>query len=134
MDIDMRFDPERDELFRLVDKLKVELDINLELASPPDFIPAVTGWEDRSLFIDRYGRIDFYHFDPYSQALAKIERGHDQDLQDAACMVEHRLIDPTKLESLFASIEAQLYRYPAIRSDRFKRALEEFLSKQKRAE
>lgn len=74
VDIDLRFDPERDELFHLVSSAKDDLDINIELASPPDFIPEVPGWQDRSIFIAREGKLDFYHFDPYSQALAKTER------------------------------------------------------------
>ena len=37
-------------------------------------LPSLPGWRERSLFIDRHGRLDFYHYDPYSQALAKLER------------------------------------------------------------
>jgi len=58
VDVDLRFDPERDELFRLVSDLKDELDINIELASPPDFIPEVPGWQDRSIFITSKGKLD----------------------------------------------------------------------------
>ena len=36
--IDIRFFPELDELFRALPKLKEELQVNVELASPPEFI------------------------------------------------------------------------------------------------
>ena len=54
--------------------LKNELQINVELASPGDFIPLPEGWEERSPLAERRSRLAFRHFDPYSQALAKLER------------------------------------------------------------
>ena len=48
----------------LGNRLKDELDINVELASPDHFIPAVPGWRDRSLLIGQEGRIRFFHYDP----------------------------------------------------------------------
>jgi hypothetical protein len=57
---------------------------NIELAAPDDFIPPLPGWEEWSIFIARRGKIDFYHYDLYAQALAKIERGHARDLADGA--------------------------------------------------
>lgn len=114
IDIDLCFDPELDELFRALPLLKEKLEINIELASPPDFIPLLPGWEERSRFIGSEGRVDFYHYDPYSQALSKIERGHVQDLQDVDAMLGDGLIVRGKLVSLFEAIESQLYRYPAI--------------------
>ena len=80
VDVDIRFFPETDQVFRAVPRLKEDLEINVELASPADFIPELPGWRERSLFADREGRMSFYHYDPYSQALAKIERRHSQDL------------------------------------------------------
>src|SRR5947209_4822653 len=65
IDIDICFAPELDEIFRALPELKEKLQINIELASPPDFIPSLPGWVDRSIFITRQGKLDFYHFDPY---------------------------------------------------------------------
>ena len=48
IDADIRIVPDRDELFRAVPRLKEQLGMNVELASPPDFIPEVPGWEQRS--------------------------------------------------------------------------------------
>jgi len=114
IDIDIRLDPEMDELFRALPAMKEELQINIELASPSDFIPALPGWEERSEYISREGKVSFYHYDIYSQALAKIERGHHQDQQDVKEMIHRGLVNPEKLLSMYAAIEPQLYRYPAI--------------------
>lgn len=39
LDVDLRLEPETDKLLRRLAQLKEELDVNVELASPPDFIP-----------------------------------------------------------------------------------------------
>ena len=127
VDIDLRFVPELDELFRALPELKEKLQINIELASPSDFIPPLPGWEGRCLFIGRQGKLDFYHYDPYSQALAKIERGHSQDLLDVQAMLREGLVDPEKLQLLFQAIENQLYRYPAIDPPSFAQAVSEIV-------
>src|SRR5437868_2354325 len=57
VDIDLRFEPERDEMFRAISSLKDKLDLNIETASPPDFIPEAPGWRERSIFITREGKI-----------------------------------------------------------------------------
>ena len=90
------------------------LHINVELASPADFVPPLRGWEERSPFIAREGPLAFHHFDFYTQALAKLERGHRKDLDDVEAMVQDGLVDPKRLAELFADAEASLYRYPAI--------------------
>jgi hypothetical protein len=58
--------------------------------------------------------------DPYSQALSKIERGFAQDLADVASMVSAGLIDPARAQELFAEIEPELFRYPAIDAAAFR--------------
>ena len=127
IDIDLRFVPELDELFRALPELKEKLQINIELASPSDFIPPLPGWVDRCLFIRREGKLDFFHYDLYGQALAKIERGHSQDLLDVQAMLRDGLVVREKLQSLFQAIEDQLYRYPAIDPPSFARAVSEIV-------
>lgn len=90
IDVDLKFEPETDELFRALPEIKEQLQINIELASPPDFIPLLPGWEDRCQYIGREGKITFFNYDPYSQALSKIERGHDQD-ERGFCHVQSAL-------------------------------------------
>ena len=82
IDVDIKIVPERDRIFRAIPEIKERLQINIELASPDDFIPVLPGWEDRSPFIARESRISFHHFELVAQALSKIERGHTQDLED----------------------------------------------------
>ncbi len=108
-------------------RLKDELEINVELASPDQFIPELPGWEQRSLFVAQFGKLSVYHLDPYSQVLAKIERGHTQDLADARSMLEEKLVEPSRLLGLFNEIEPRLFRYPAVDPRAFRRALEDFL-------
>ena len=55
--------------------------MNVELAAPDDFIPPLPGWRERSLHIVQQGLVDFFTLMIfYAQALAKIERGHEQEL------------------------------------------------------
>jgi hypothetical protein len=129
IDVDIRFYPEADRLYRAIPKLKEELQINVELASPSDFIPEIPGWEERSLYIDKEGKIFYYHYDLYSQALSKIERGHTQDRRDVEEMVRGGWVEPERALELFDKIEPKLYRYPAIDPKSFRTAVEEMLGK-----
>ena len=128
LDIDVRFEPEADELLLAVARLKNELDVNVELASPSDFIPELPGWRDRSPFVFREGRLDVHDFDFYSQALSKIERGFSQDLSDVAAMLRDGLVDRGRLKELFAEIEPSLFRYPAIDAGTFRAKVDRALS------
>jgi len=127
IDVDIRIVPENDRLLRAIPMLKEQLRINVELASPADFIPVPPGWEDRSLFIASEGKIAFYHFDPYAQALAKVERSHTQDLEDVHALIQRGLVDRRRALEYFQRIEPELYRYPAIDPRSFRRAVEESL-------
>ena len=113
---------------RALPELKERLGINIELASPPDFIPELPGWRERSPLLFTEGNVSVHHFDPYSQALSKIERGFTHDLADLDAMIERGLVDPAGLRSLYAQIEQDLYRYPAIDPAAFRRKLEAALS------
>ena len=58
--------------------------------------------------------VSFHHFDFCAQALAKIERGHEQDLEDVHAMLNRGLVDRDSLRDYFHAIEPGLYRYPAV--------------------
>jgi hypothetical protein len=126
IDVDIKPDPEPAGLFEAIALLKDELDINVELASPDQFIPALPGWRERSPFIAQHGLIAFYHYDPYGQALAKLQRGHERDLQDVQSLLYCGLIQLEELRELFHSIEPQLIRYPAIDPAVFRAAVNGF--------
>lgn len=127
IDIDLKMVPEVNDILKLLPDLKERLQVNVELASPDDFIPPLPGWEERSTFIGREGAIDFFHYDFYAQALAKIERGHNTDLVDVRQMIELRLVEPSRLLEFFSQIEDRLYKYPAVDAKEFRAAIQTFL-------
>lgn len=114
LDVDLKADPEPAGFFEALPRLKDAVDINIELASPEDFIPALPGWTDRSVFIARHGPLEFFHYDFYSQAFSKIERYHSRDQGDVAQMLASGLVQRGRLLELFQAIEPNLIRYPAI--------------------
>ena len=117
--------PDLDRVFGSIPEIiKERLQIDIELASPDDFIPVREGWEDRSPFIAQEGPLVFRHFDLHAQALSKIERGHAQDEGDVREMFDRGLVDRVKLLEYFSAIEPRLYRYPAIDPVAFRRAVE----------
>jgi hypothetical protein len=124
IDVDVRFEPEADELLRALPGLKDRLGVNIELASPPDFIPELPDWRERSPHVLREGRVDVHHFDLYSQALSKIERGFAQDLADVEEMIKRGHVQPARLRELFEAIAPDIYRYPAIDPAAFRKKLE----------
>jgi hypothetical protein len=127
IDVDLKIVPDSDPIFRALPDLKERLKLNVELASPDLFIPALPGWEDRSLFISREGKIDWYHYDPYGQALAKIERDHEQDRLDVQELIRRDLVKPAELKNLFMQITPGLIRYPAIDPAAFTKKVERAL-------
>ena len=65
------------------------------------------------------------HFDPIAQALAKAERGHEQDRRDVEAMVGAGLVAAAEALAHFGAIEPELYRFPAIDPRSFRAAVEE---------
>ena len=127
LDVDVKFVPERDELFRTVQELKERLRLNVELASPVDFIPVRDDWEDRSPFIRREARVSFHHFDLCAQALSKIERHHAQDRADVIELMDRGLVTRGELAAYFEAIAPEIYRYPALDEPSFRRRLQRML-------
>ncbi len=128
IDVDLRLEPEDDEIMRALPDLKERLGINIEFASPPDFIPELPGWKERSPLVFADGQLSVYHFDPYSQALSKIERGFEHDLADVASMISNGLVEVDRLRDLYEQIEPELYRYPAIDPGAFRRKVDAVLA------
>ena len=120
LDIDLKPDPEPEGFFEALPKLKNTIDINIELASPDDFVPALPGWKERSKFIEKEGSLEFYHYDFYGQALSKIERWYARDQSDVARMLNDGLVERSTLRELFCAIEPKLIRYPAVQADKLR--------------
>jgi hypothetical protein len=114
VDIDVRFEPDSDAALERIRDLKEDLAVNVELASPLDFLPALPGWQERSRFRLRQGNLEVFDFDHYSQALSKLERGLELDLADVRNMVDSGQVEPSKLGELLKAIEPELYRFPAV--------------------
>jgi hypothetical protein len=114
VDIDVRFEPDSDAALSRLAQIKERLGVNVELASPLDFLPPLKGWRERSRFRFREGHLEVFDFDPYSQALSKLERGFELDLADVRSMVSSGRVDPEKLRQLFEGVEPELYRFPAV--------------------
>lgn len=126
VDVDIKADPEPSGFFESIALIKNELSLNVELASPSDFIPELPNWRERSLFVGRHGSLDFYHYDPYSQALSKLERGHTRDLVYVEAMLQFGLIRKNLLLELFLQIESQLIRYPSLDPASFRDIVKSF--------
>lgn len=124
IDVDLVMQPEDDALLRVIVELKESLQLNVELASPADFLPIPEGWEARSRFIRQLGRLAVYHYDLYAQAMAKVERGHRQDLEDVQEMIARGLVEPAKARAYFARMEPSLHRFPAIHPPALRAAVE----------
>lgn len=128
IDVDSVLEPEDVAILRAIPALKESLHLNVEFASPAH-LPVPAGWQERSTFIEQRGRVAFYHFDLYAQALAKIERGHPQDVRDVQEMIARRLIDVEKAREYFSRIEPELYRFPAIDPPSFRQAVDAALAR-----
>lgn len=80
------------------------MNINVEFASPGDFIPLPTQWEARSEFIKRYDQVDVFYFDWYSIALSKMQRANRQDVVDVQLLVRQGFIDLNELDALYQNV------------------------------
>lgn len=127
VDIDIALPPGAgaDDILRALVPIKEALQLNVELASPADFVPVPSGWQERARSVAREGSVTFLHFDLYAQGLAKLERGHDRDLDDVREMLARGLIEPDRLSAFFDEIEPELFRFPAIDPASFRRRVGE---------
>ena len=127
VDVDLKLDPEPDAIFEAIAQLKEELELNIELASPDQFIPPVPGWRERSAHSARHGSVDFFHFDFVSQCLSKLARGHDRDSDDVRAMLDLRLVTTADLTSGFREIKPDLLRYPGVDATAFEERVRNFV-------
>lgn len=104
-----------------IQRLIQQMQVNVEFASPVDFIPLPTQWEMHARFIGRYGTIDVFYFDFYSIALSKIERGNSRDIADVKLLVQQGIITLSELDVAYQEVLSQLGkgRYPRITPQRF---------------
>ncbi|MEM7126967.1 MAG: DUF6036 family nucleotidyltransferase [Chloroflexota bacterium] len=104
LDIDLSIevdDADHSAFIAIVRKLKNQLSMNIEEASPGDFIPLPSGHKDRSPYIGRSGQLDVFHFDLYSVALSKIDRSTGEDIADVLALLQTERLEMSKLTDCF---------------------------------
>ncbi len=104
LDIDIQITADPANLTAQVAQLKQQLNINIEFASPGDFIPLPTQWETRSQFIKRYNQVDVFYFDWYSIALSKMQRANRQDVVDVQLLVRQGFVNVVELDILYQDV------------------------------
>ena len=109
------------ELIVAIQKLIQQMQINVEFASPADFMPLPSEWERHAHYVGRYGEVDVFYFDFYSIAISKIERGNNRDIADVKLLVQQGIINLDELDTAYREVLAQLGkgRYPRIIPQRF---------------
>src|SRR3990167_4328366 len=126
IDIDIAGD--MDELFTYIPKLKEQLQINIEMAKPTDFIPSLPDEKKRHILIGQFGKAAFMHFDPYSQAFSKIVRGHRTDIADVKALIHHGLVDAKKLNQMVKNLhDSKFLRYPRLNRSAVEIAIDSFV-------
>lgn len=129
-DVDLKLDvADENEVETAIRQLKTTLGINVELASPADFIPVPVAWPSTSRYVGRYGPLEVFYFDFTTIALSKIERGTSRDLRDVALLKDQGLIQRDALDVAFQEIVTQVGhgRFfnidPALFTDKFAAAV-----------
>jgi len=125
VDVDLKLEPEPPGIFEAIAALKDELDLNVELVSPDQFLPLLPDWSDRSTFLERHGQVEFFHYDFRVQALTKLARGYERDVADVAAMLESGLVTRADLLEALEVMKPDLPRYPGLDQTAFERRVRE---------
>lgn len=96
------------DMYQTIGQIKQQLNLNVNFASPGDFIPLPRNWQQLSRFVGRYGKVDVSYFDFYSIALSKIDRGNARDLQDVALLIQQRIVALAELDQAAQEIAGQM--------------------------
>jgi hypothetical protein len=112
LDIDIQITVDPANLTAQIAQLKQRLNMNIEFASPADFMPLPAQWEARSQFIKRYGQVDAFYFDWYSIALSKMQRANRQDVVDVQLLVRQGFIDLTELDRFYQDVLGKIGQPP----------------------
>ena len=127
IDADLYSDDEQ--VFHDIQGIKERLNVNIEFARPEDFVPPLSGSDNRHVFIKAVSRVSFFHYDPYAQILSKLVRGFERDVQDARCFISSGMVDTRRLRALVGEIPNEAYaKYPALTKRAVLDAVEDFLS------
>lgn len=98
--------PALDDLEQTIRLLKQELNLNVEPASPADFLPVSRSAWSKSRYVDTYGRVTVYYFHIPSLVIAKAARGFEQDFEDAEQLVRSGVVGWAEVEVTWAEMRA----------------------------
>ena len=104
--------------------LKNELDINIEPASPADFLPIPRSALDQSRYVGQYGAVSVYHYHLPSLILSKAARGLEQDLDDVIRLVRAGAVAWDDVEAMWRTVRAQPTGWLRYEPDEVERRLE----------
>jgi hypothetical protein len=93
-------DIDKDELQHTIDEVAAEMRLEADAVRLGDCIRIPPDAAERHRFFGRFGPPEVYIFDPYSIALAKIERGFDTDIDDVAFLVRSRTVGLSRLNEI----------------------------------
>jgi hypothetical protein len=94
-----------DDLQCAIAQLANEMHIEAEPVPIAQFLPLPADVEERCIFVERFGVLNVYVFDPYIIALSKLDRGFDTDVDDVVFLIRHSLVH---LEQLQAMVQVTL--------------------------
>lgn len=114
LDVDLKLDPEPEGVFAAIARIKEELEVNVEFTSPTDFLPELRDSRSQSRFVGRFGPIEVRHSDFRAQALSKLARGFERDLDDVQAMLERGLVTRDGLRAALAEMSPRLERFPRV--------------------
>ncbi len=114
VDVDFKLDPEPEGVFAAIADIKEELDVNVELASPADFLPELRDWRSQSRLVGQFGPIEVRHYDFRAQALSKLARGFGRDIADVRAMLERGLVSCDGLRGALDEMASRLDRFPRV--------------------
>lgn len=104
--------------------LKNELDVNVEPASPADFLPMPRSVLDRSRYVGRQGRLEVFYYHLPSQVIAKAARGLEQDLADAERLITAGEVAWSDVEETWQEIRASRTGWIRYEPDEIEKRLE----------
>ncbi len=126
IDVDLKFEPDEMQMYKAIQHLKEKLNMNIELASPDDFIPPLPQWRERSIFIAQKGKVNFFHYDLCSQIISKVQRGWKQDMTDASGFMK-KIGDGKAVMRLFRKVKKDFIRYPSVNVNDLEKRLLHFI-------
>lgn len=108
--LDIDYDAEADdpstlaELEQAIRALKIELDVNVEPASPADFLPVSPSVHAQSRYVGRFGSVSVYYYHLPSLVIAKAARAYEQDLDDAEQLIRTGEVTWTEIDQAWTEM------------------------------